>query len=68
MNTAEKIFEEVSKLPDFQAEEVLDFVGFLKSKSVNKSKEKLKDVSVFDEFGAVYDGKFNREECYNQRL
>ena len=30
MNTAEKIFEEVSKLPDFQSEEVLDFVGFLK--------------------------------------
>lgn len=68
MNTAERIFEEVRKLPEFQAEEVLDFVSFLRSKSLNKSKEKLKDVSVFDQFGNVYDGNFNRDDCYNQRL
>ena len=68
MNTVERIFEEVRKLPEFQAEEVFDFVSFLRSKSLNKSKEKLKDVSVFDQFGNVYDGNFNRDDCYNQRL
>ena len=68
MNTAERIFVEVSKLPDFQAEEVLDFISFLNSKRHNLSKDKLKDISVFDQFGAVYDGKFNREECYSPRL
>ncbi len=35
MNTAEKIYQEVSRLPDFQAQEVLDFVGYLKSKQIN---------------------------------
>jgi hypothetical protein len=32
MNTAEKIIQEVRTLPEAQAQEVLDFVGFLKSK------------------------------------
>lgn len=32
MNTAEKIYREVQSLPDAQAREVLDFVGFLKSR------------------------------------
>ncbi len=32
MTLAEKIFAEVRALPETQAREVLDFVGFLKSK------------------------------------
>jgi len=68
MNTAEKIFEEVRSLPDFQAQEVLDFVGFLKTKYVMQSKEKTKDMSEFDQFGAVFDGKFNRDECYDRQV
>jgi len=67
MNTAEKIFEEVRSLPDFQAQEVLDFVGFLKSKNIVQS-DKTKDMSVFDQFGAVFDGKFNRDECYDRKV
>jgi len=32
MNMAEKIFEEVRTLPEFELREVLDFVGFLKTR------------------------------------
>ena len=32
MNIAEKVFEEVRTLPEFEMREVLDFVGFLKSR------------------------------------
>ncbi len=32
MNMAEKVFEEVRTLPDFEVREVLDFVGFLKTR------------------------------------
>ena len=68
MNTAEKIFEEVRSLPEFQAQEVLDFVGFLKNKNIVQSKDKTKDMSEFDQFGAVFDGKFNRDECYDRKV
>ncbi len=68
MNTAKKIFEEVSSLPDFQAQEVLDFVVFLKYKYVMQLKDKAKDMSEFDQFGAVFDGKFNRDECYDDKV
>lgn len=32
MNMAEKVFEEVRTLPEFELREVLDFVGFLKTR------------------------------------
>jgi len=32
MNLAEKVFEEVRTLPEFEMREVLDFVGFLKTR------------------------------------
>ena len=32
MNTVKKIVEEIRFLPEMQAREVLDFVGYLKSK------------------------------------
>ena len=32
MNTAEKVFEEVRTLPEFEVQEVLDFVSFLKTR------------------------------------
>ena len=68
MNTAEKILEEVRSLPDFQAQEVLDFVCFLKNKNIVQSKDKTKDMSEFDQFGAVFDGKFNRDEYYDRKV
>lgn len=68
MNTAEKIFEEVRVLPEVQAREVLDFVGYLKTRLPTQPKEKRADMSEFDQFGAVFDGKFNRDECYDRKV
>jgi len=89
MNTMEKIVEEVQSLPETDAREVLDFVGYLKAKRA-KAKAEIADMSEFDQFGVVYergeatepeheinlvlfrkyrglyDGKFNRDECYDR--
>lgn len=67
MNTAEKIFEEVRALPEVQAREVLDFVGYLKAKTAGRDTELSVDMSEFDRFGAVYDGQFNRDECHDRQ-
>ena len=67
MNTVEKIFEEVQTLPETDAREVLDFVGYLKAKR-EKIKAGSADMSEFDQFGAVFDGKFNRDECYDRKV
>ncbi len=66
MNTAERIFDEVRILPESQAREVLDFVGYLKSKLASKP-QATQGMSEFDQFGAVYDGRFNRDECYDRQ-
>lgn len=67
MTIAEKIFEEVRALPETQAREVLDFVSFLKSRLVT-AKSARQDMSAFDRFGAVYDGRFNRDELYDRKV
>lgn len=67
MNTMEKIVEEVQTLPETDAREVLDFVGYLKAKRA-QSKVATTDMSEFDQFGAVFDGKFNRDECYDRKV
>jgi hypothetical protein len=67
MTIAEIIFEEVRALPDTQAREVLNFVGFLKSRRT-VSKPTQTDMSAFDRFGAVYDGRFNRDELYDRKV
>lgn len=67
MTIAEKIFEEVRALPEMQARAVLDFVSLLKSRQ-SASKPVQRDMSAFDRFGAVYDGRFNREELYDRKV
>jgi hypothetical protein len=67
MTTAEKILSEVRTLPEAQAREVLDFVAFLKSR-LQRNKPTQRDVSVFDRFGAVYEGHFNRDELYDRKV
>jgi hypothetical protein len=67
MNTAKKIFDEVRVMPESEAREVLDFVGYLKAK-LNYSKDKIQSMDEFDQFGAVFDGKFNRDECYDRQV
>ena len=66
MNTAEKIFAQVRALPEVQAREVLDFVGYLKTKLNRRNQEQPADMSSFDRFGAVYDGRFNRDENHDR--
>ncbi|HWM69904.1 MAG TPA: hypothetical protein VNO35_25230 [Steroidobacteraceae bacterium] len=67
MTTAEKILAEVRTLPEAQAREVLDFVAFLKSR-LQRNESIQQDVSVFDRFGAVYEGHFNRDELYDPKV
>jgi hypothetical protein len=67
MTTAEKIFEEVRALPEKQAREVLDFVSFLKSRRMT-GKPNQQDMSAIDRFGAVYDGRFNRDKLYDRKV
>ena len=65
MNTAKKIFDEVRIMPESEARAVLDFVDFLKSRHV-QAKSPVQEMNEFDQFGAVFDGKFNRDECYDR--
>ena len=67
MNTMEKIVEEVRTLPETDAREVLDFVGYLKARRA-QAMAATADRSEFDQFGAVFDGKFNRDECYDREV
>ena len=67
MTIAERIFEEVRALPETQAREGLDFVSFLKSRRIT-GKAAPRDMSAFDRFGAVYDGRFNRDELYDRKV
>jgi hypothetical protein len=66
MTIAERIFEEVRTLPETQAREVLNFVSSLKSRQTTSKFQR--DMSAFDRFGAVYDGRFNRDELYDRKV
>ena len=67
MNTVKKITEEIRFLPEMQAREVLDFVGYLRNK-LNHLDKCNQNVDDFDQFGAIFDGKFSREECYDRQI
>jgi hypothetical protein len=58
---AEKIFAEARSLPEDQARAVLNFVRFLQSRHDARSSAH-QDMSIFDQFGAVYEADFNRDE------
>ncbi|MCX7096814.1 MAG: DUF2281 domain-containing protein [Methylococcales bacterium] len=68
MNTAELIYQESKELPEFEAQEVLDFVAFLKAKRQRKlaTEQEIADMSEFDQFGSVFDGNFDRDVCYDR--
>jgi hypothetical protein len=63
MNTVKKITEELRYLPEMQAREVLDFVGYLRNKLKHLDKTS-QNVDDFDQFGSVFDDKFDRDVCY----
>jgi hypothetical protein len=67
MGTAERIFEEVRSLPESAAREVLDFVGFLKTRQapVENAREQARAVlaKYRGRFKAV---RFERDELYDR--
>ena len=67
MNTAKQILEEIKGLSESDVREVLDFVGYLKSKYKIVHGNVL-DITEFDRFGAVFTGSFNRDECYDRKV
>ena len=70
MSMAEKVFEEIRTLPEFELREVLDFVGYLKTKHgiassqpANDPKgvaEEEADWAEFEKLAGTWPGKFNR--------
>ena len=68
MTTAERIYQQSRDLPEAQAQSVLDFIEFLREKlRRNKVRQQeAADMSEFDQFGAVYDGTFDRDACYDR--
>ena len=68
MTTAERIYQQSRDLPEAQAQSVLDFIEFLREK-LRRSKarqQEAADMSEFDQFGAIYDGTFDRNACYDR--
>ncbi|MEY3787753.1 MAG: hypothetical protein RLZ75_1960 [Pseudomonadota bacterium] len=63
MNTAELIYQESKELPEFEAREVLDFVGFLKAKRQRKlaAEQETADMSEIEQFDSVFDGHLDRQ-------
>lgn len=77
MTNAEKLLEEARALPEFQLREVLDFVGYLKSKSrMNQpaantgdaDAEAAADWAEFEKGAGLWSGRFVREECYDRKI
>jgi hypothetical protein len=74
VNTAERIYQESQVLPENLRAEVLDFIGYLKTRyavTANNIKTNppvltQSEMSEFDQFGAVYDGHFDRDACYDR--
>ncbi len=67
MTIAERIFEEVRVLPETQGRAVLAFVRALRARQETGQSER-KDMSVFDRFGAVYDGPLNRDDVHDRQV
>ena len=76
MNIVERLFEEVRTLPEFQAREVLDFVGYLKAKrgsadnsvSAHETDDADADWVEFEKLAGAWSGSFNRGECYDRPI
>jgi hypothetical protein len=70
----ERIYEETKTLADFQALEVLDFIGYLKHKCVAapepapSSDRTDDDWAEFENLAGAWSGKFDREACYDRPI
>lgn len=76
MTTAERILEEAQSLPEIQLREVLDFVGYLKSRlnqtaanqPATDTREAEADWMEFEQGAGLWSGKFTREACYDRKV
>ena len=73
MTTAERIFEEARTLPECDLRELLNFVGYLKSRArqsmVNEADvEAETDWAEFGQGAGLWSGKFVREACYDRKI
>lgn len=73
MNIVEKVFAELRSLPEVELREVLDFVGYLKTRRVGALTQAANDDAAADwaEFEALagtWSGKFRREDCYDRKV
>jgi hypothetical protein len=75
MTTAEKLLEEARTLPEFELREVLDFVGYLKSRlnqpaaNTDAADDNAEaDWAEFEKAAGLWSGKFVREECYDRKI
>ncbi len=73
MTTAEKLLEEARALPEFELREVLDFVGYLKSRMNQPAAntgdgEAEADWAEFEKGAGLWSGKFVREDCYDRKI
>ena len=65
----EQIPQELRTLPDARAREVLDIVEFLKSHLPRVTATFTQQASsAFDRFGAIYEGRLNRDELYDRKV
>ena len=74
MSLAEMIYEEVRPMPEEMAQEVLDFVGYLKFRHpenillCEKPNDDGDAWKEFEKFSGAWSGKFNREDCYDRPI
>jgi hypothetical protein len=67
MNIAQQIYQEVQTLPDIQAQEVLDFVDFIKwHKQKSPSKQQMALQKLDELRGGYVVSEFSREELYDR--
>jgi hypothetical protein len=68
MITAELIYQQSRELPEAEAKSVFDFIEFLTEKLRRNTarQQAAADMSEFDQFGAAYDGTFDRNACYDR--
>lgn len=73
MITAENILEVARDLPEFELREVLDFVGYLKSRRSQTLANKIGadadlDWAEFEKGAGLWTGQFDRAECYYRQI
>ncbi|MBV5274524.1 MAG: DUF2281 domain-containing protein [Lamprocystis purpurea] len=74
MTVAELAYEQIKTLPEAQARELLDFIGYLKHKGVLAQQDSaLSDGTddewdEFEKLAGAWSGQFDREACYDRPI